>query len=157
LRCVGGEYQVLAIDGDNYLGGDDFDRRYAEHIRKQLVEKGYSLDLDVKDSADDRRLFARLVHLAQEIKESLSTSDVVHVAKNDVARDKAGESISFDADVGRSDYEQIIGDLVETTIGCCERALARSREVANITAADIDHVILVGGSTRVPLVVRRVT
>ena len=40
LRCVGGEYQVLAIDGDNYLGGDDFDRRYAEHLRKQLVDEG---------------------------------------------------------------------------------------------------------------------
>ncbi|MDF2696391.1 MAG: Chaperone protein DnaK, partial [Labilithrix sp.] len=71
LRCVGGEYQVLAIDGDNYLGGDDFDRRYAEHLRRQLVERGYSLDLDVKGNEEDRRIFARLVHLAQEIKESL--------------------------------------------------------------------------------------
>jgi molecular chaperone DnaK len=157
LRCVGGEYQVLAIDGDNYLGGDDFDRRYAEHLRKQLAEKGYSLDLDVKGSAEDRRLFARLVHLAQEIKESLSTSEVVHVSKNDIAKDKAGESISFDGDIGRADYEQVIAGLVETTMACCERALARSREVANVGIEDIDHVILVGGSTRVPLVVRRVT
>src|SRR6185295_16999097 len=83
LRCVGGEYQVLAIDGDNYLGGDDFDRRYAEHLRKQLVEKGYSLALDVKESEDDRKIFGRLVHLAQEIKESLSTTDVAHVSKSD--------------------------------------------------------------------------
>lgn len=157
LRCLGGEYQVLAIDGDNYLGGDDFDRRYAEHLRKQLVEKGYTLDLDVKENEDDRRIFARLVHLAQEIKESLSTAEVVHVNKSDIAKDKSGESISFDGDVGRVDYEEIIGDLVETTIACCERALARSREVANVGPLDIDHVILVGGSTRVPLVVRRVT
>ena len=157
LRCVGGEYQVLAIDGDNYLGGDDLDRRYAEHLRKQLVEKGYSLELDVKGSEEDRRLFARLVHLAQEIKESLSTTEVVHVSKSDVATDKAGESISFEGDIGRADYEEIIGDLVETTMACCERALARSREVANVGVEDIDHVILVGGSTRVPLVVRRVT
>jgi len=157
LRCVGGEYQVLAIDGDNYLGGDDFDRRYAEHLRKQLVERGYSLDLDVKNVEDDRRIFARLVHLAQEIKESLSTTEVAHVSKSDFAKDKAGEGISFDGDVGRAEYEQIIGDLVETTVACCERALARSREVANVGVEDIDHVILVGGSTRVPLVVRRVT
>ena len=68
LRCVGGEHQVLAIDGDNYLGGDDFDRRFAEHLRKELVAKGYSLELDVKDSADDRALFGRLIHLAQEVK-----------------------------------------------------------------------------------------
>jgi molecular chaperone DnaK len=157
LRCVGGEYQVLAIDGDNYLGGDDLDRRYAEHLRKQLAERGYALDLDIRGSADDRRLFARLVHLAQEIKESLSTAEVVHVSKNDVAKDKSGESIFFDADVGRADYEEIVRDLVETTIACCDRALARSREVAGVGVEGIDHVILVGGSTRVPLVVRRVT
>lgn len=157
LRCVGGEYQVLAIDGDNFLGGDDLDRRYAEHLRKELVGKGYALDLNVRDSADDRRLFGRLVHLAQEIKESLSTAEVVHVSKSDIAVDKAGESISYEADIGRSDYEAIIADLVDTTIACCERALARAREVANVGVDDIDHVILVGGSTRVPLVVRRVT
>ena len=157
LRCVGGEYQVLAIDGDNYLGGDDFDRRYAEHLRKQLVEKGYALDLDVKNDEGDRRIFARLVHLAQEIKESLSTTEVVHLSKSDIVKDKAGESVSFEGEIGRADYEAIIGDLVDTTIACCERALARSREIANVGVEDIDHVILVGGSTRVPLVVRRVT
>ncbi|MCW5836952.1 MAG: Hsp70 family protein [Labilithrix sp.] len=157
LRCIGGEYQVLAIDGENYLGGDDFDRRYAEHLRKQLVEKGYALDLDVKDDAEDRRIFARLVHLAQEIKESLSTTDVAHVNKSDFVKDKAGEGVSFEGEVGRADYEAIIGDLVETTMASCERALARSREVANVGVEDIDHVILVGGSTRVPLVIRRVT
>jgi molecular chaperone DnaK len=157
LRCVGGEYQVLAIDGDNYLGGDDFDRRFAEHLRKQLVDKGYSLDLDVQKEEKDRRIFARLVHLAQEIKESLSTTEVVHVSKSDIVADKAGESVSYEGEVGRGEYEQIIGDLVETTMACCERALARSREVANVGIDDIDHVVLVGGSTRVPLVVRRVT
>ncbi|MCZ7677908.1 MAG: Hsp70 family protein [Sandaracinaceae bacterium] len=47
LRCLAGEYQVLAIDGDNYLGGDDFDRRFAERLRRMLAERGYSLDLDV--------------------------------------------------------------------------------------------------------------
>lgn len=156
LRCVGGEYQVLAIDGDNFLGGDDLDRRYAEHLRRTLAERGYALDLDVRGSEEDRLIFGRLVHLAQEIKESLSTTEVVHLSKSDVATDKAGESISFDAEIGRADYEAIVSDLVETTIACCERALARSREVANVGVEDIDHVILVGGSTRVPLVVRRV-
>lgn len=155
VRCVAGEYQVLAIDGDNYLGGDDFDRRFAEHLRRQLVAKGYFLELN-HDAEDDRRIFTRLVHLAQEIKESLSTAEVVHVAKSDLGKDKGGETITFDEEVGRADYEVIVGDLVETTLACCERALARSREVANVGAAEIDHVILVGGSTRVPLVVRRV-
>ena len=157
LRCLGGEYQVLAIDGDNYLGGDDFDRRYAEHLRKELVTKGYSLELDVNGSEADRALFARLIHLAQEIKESLSTADVVHVSKSEFMKDKSGEGVSFDGDVGRTDYEAVVGELVETSIACCDRAIARAKEVANVGLEDIEHVILVGGSTRVPLVVRRVT
>lgn len=157
LRCVGGEYQVLAIDGDNYLGGDDFDRRFAEHLRKDLAGKGYALELDVKSEDADRAIFGRLVHLAQEIKESLSTTEVAHVSKSDFMKDKNGESVSFEGDVGRADYEAVIGELVDTTLGCCERALARAREVAGIGIDDIEHVILVGGSTRVPLVVSRVT
>jgi molecular chaperone DnaK len=157
LRCVGGEYQVLAIDGDNFLGGDDFDRRYAEHLRKGLVEKGYALALDVRKSADDRARFERLVHLAQEIKESLSNAEVVQVSKQELFDDQDGESVSFDAEVGRVDYEAVIADLVERTLACAERALAESQAKAGVDLASIDHVVLVGGSTRVPLVRRRVT
>ncbi len=156
LRCVGGEYQVLAIDGDNYLGGDDFDRMYADWLRRDLAGRGYKLDLDVRNNAADRARFQRIVHLAQEIKESLSTQAVVSVSKHGVLEDQDGESVSFEAEVGLADYEKIIQDLVDTTIGCCERALARSQEVAKVGIGEIDHVILVGGSTRVPLVMRRV-
>ena len=157
LRCLAGEYQVLAIEGDNYLGGDDFDRRFAEHLRKQLVEKGYQLDLDVAGDEDDRERFGRLVHLAQGIKESLSTADVIPVNEANVVEDQGGETVEYDGEVGRAQYEAAVGDLVETTIECCKRALAQAQESAGITIADIDHVVLVGGSTRVPLVVRRVT
>ncbi len=156
LRCLGGEYQVLAIDGDNYLGGDDFDRRFAERLRVKLVERGYALDLDVRNNEDDRVKFGRIVHLAQEIKESLSTSDVVNVSKQDFMKDKNDESVSFEADIGRDEYEKAVADLVETTITCCERAIARSSETSSVDLSQIDHVVLVGGSTRVPLVVRRV-
>lgn len=157
LRCLGGEYQVLAIDGDNYLGGDDFDKRFAEHLRKQLVERGYALDLDVAGNADDARRFGRLVHLAQEIKESLSTREVIHVSKTDVVDDQQGERVELELEIGKAEYEEVIADLVETTIACCLRAVEEATERASIGLADIDNVILVGGSTRVPLVVRRVT
>ncbi len=157
LRCVAGEYQVLAIDGDNYLGGDDLDRRFAEHLRQLLVERGYALALDVRGSAADRERFGRLVHLAQEIKESLSTRDVVHVSKNDILSDDNGEPVELEAEIGRDDYERVVGSLVETTISCCLRALEASAERAGVGLGDIDNVILVGGSTRVPLVIRRVS
>ncbi|MCA9608088.1 MAG: Hsp70 family protein, partial [Myxococcales bacterium] len=157
LRCLAGEYQVLAIDGDNYLGGDDFDRRYAEKLRVQLAGRGYALDLDVAGDPDDAARFLALVHLAQEVKESLSTADVVPLHKQGVLEDQEGESIDFEAEIGRDDWEAAVDDLVETTLACCRRALAQSEETAGVGLADIDHVVLVGGSTRVPLVVRRVT
>jgi molecular chaperone DnaK len=150
LRSLSGEYQVLAIDGDNYLGGDDLDRRFAERLRTLLVSRGYKLD-----ELDARRR-ERLVHLAQEVKESLSTDEVVHLSREDIFEDDAGEKVSIDLEVGRGEWEKNVADLIETTITCCERALARSQEVAGITVADIDRVILVGGSTRTPLVVKRV-
>jgi molecular chaperone DnaK len=157
LRCVAGEYQVLAIDGDNYLGGDDFDRRFAEKLRKDLVARGYALELDIRENVEDRHRFERLVHLAQEIKESLSTSEVVNVSKQDLFEDQNGESVSFESEIGRAEYESSISDLVERTIACATRALERSKETADVGIDAIDHVILVGGSTRVPLVTRRVT
>lgn len=157
LRCVGGEYQVLAIDGDNFLGGDDFDRRYAERLRKDLVGRGYALELDVRKSADDRARFERLVHVAQEIKEGLSSAEVVQVSKQDLFDDQSGESVSLELEVGRADYEAVIAELVERTLACAERALAESQAKAGVGIGDVDHVVLVGGSTRVPLVQRRVT
>jgi molecular chaperone DnaK len=145
------------MDGDNYLGGDDFDRRFAERLRRQLHDQGYALGLDVKNDVGDRERFGRLVHLAQEIKEALSTCEVLPVNKGDFFADKKGQLVSYVADVGRAEYEAVIADYVDTTLACCERALERSQEVAKIGIRDIDHVVLVGGSTRVPLVVRRVT
>jgi molecular chaperone DnaK len=156
LRCLAGEYQVLAIDGDNFLGGDDLDRRYAETLRRSLVERGYSLDLDVQGDAEDRGRFLALVHLAQEIKESLSTKDVVPVNKQGVLEDHDGEAVDFEAEIGRAQWETAVADLVETTIECCLRAVAQAESKAGVGLGDIDHVVLVGGSTRVPLVIRRV-
>ncbi|MEM1416375.1 MAG: Hsp70 family protein [Myxococcota bacterium] len=156
LRCLAGEYQVLAIDGDNFLGGDDFDRRFAEHLRRRLVAKGYALELDVAGDPEDAARFQRLVHLSQEIKESLSTAPVVPVAKSEVLRDRNLEVVGFEEEIGRDEYEAAIADLLETTLTCCERALERSREVGGVGLGDIDQVILVGGSTRVPAVVRAV-
>ena len=157
LRCLAGEYQVLAIDGDNYLGGDDFDRRFAEKLRQDLVERGFALDLDVQNNAEDQQRFLRLVHLAQGIKESLSTAEVLPVHEQNVLEDQEGETVDYEAEVGRAQWEAAVKDLVDTTLECCRRALAQAQESAGVSLSDIDHVVLVGGSTRVPYVVRRVT
>jgi molecular chaperone DnaK len=156
LRRIAGEYQVLAIDGDNYLGGDDFDRRFAETLRADLQAQGYALNLDVANSATDRRIFQRLVHLAQEIKEQLSSVHVANIAKSDFMHDQNGEPVSYLNEVARERYEACIADLVESTITCAERAVRDAAAQLGMDALRLDHVLLVGGSTRVPLVRRLV-
>lgn len=157
IRSVLGEYQVLAIDGDNYLGGDDFDRRFAELLRRQLAERGHALDLDVAGDREDHARFLRLVALAQEAKEALSTTEVVQLQRSNLFTDKAGEPVNVDLEVSRSQWEQLQLDLVEQTIAACERALHEAKQRAGVGIEDVDHVLLVGGSTRVPLVARMVT
>ncbi len=156
VRVVGGEYQVLAIEGDNYLGGDDFDRRFAEYMRDKLCKQGYDLSLDVLGDRDDARRFVALMSLAQQVKESLTTGEFVPVSRQDVTVDRAGESVSVDFEVSRESYEALIGDLVDKTMACAEKALVQSQAAAEVGIADIDRIMLVGGSTRVPLVRRAV-
>lgn len=120
-----------------------------------LVARGYRIELDLRNPEDAAR-FQRLVHFAQDIQASLSTSEVVSVATQDALVDQDGEPVAIELEIGRAEWESAFEDLVATTIACCERALAQSREVAGVGLAEIDHVVLVGGSTRTPLVVRRV-
>jgi molecular chaperone DnaK len=152
IRSIMGEYQVLAIDGDNYLGGDDFDRRLAEYFREHLGEQGYELDLNVGENPDDALKFTLLTRLAQEVKEALTNSDFQYVGRRNLFDDQAGQSVSLDLEVGRNEFEDLIEDLVDQSIESCRRAVEQANEQAGVSISDIDHVLLVGGSTRVPLV-----
>lgn len=156
IRSLHGEYQVLGIDGDNFLGGDDFDKRLAEHFRKTLVEMGYSLDLNISESSDDAVRFFLLTKLAQEVKEALSTTEVHYVARRDLFEDHDGNSVSIELEYSREEFENLVADLVDQSIACAHRALEKSQERAAVTLADIDFVLLVGGSTHVPLVKEKV-
>jgi len=156
IRCLMGEYQVLGIHGDNYLGGDDFDRRLAERFRVHLSQQGYRLELDVVNNADDAVRFLLLTRVARRIKESLSFEEVVYVAQQDLFKDQAGEPVTLEMELTRGEWERLMADLIESTVRCCHSALEQSKERAGVDLADIDTVLLVGGSTRVPLVQRRV-
>ena len=94
--------------------------------------------------------------MAQEAKESLSSSEVVHLSRPVLFPDQKGEAVEIDLEVSRTEYEQAIADLVEATLARAELALARASESAGVGIGDIQHVLLVGGSTKVPLVERRV-
>jgi molecular chaperone DnaK len=150
------DYEVLSVSGDPFLGGDDFDRLLATH----LIETGTWKRGD--DPADARPLFdpntpegavpfARLVRLAEGIKIDLTASERVerYVPRIMESDDRV---LSLEATVTRTAFNRLIKDKIDRTIDCCHEALGRLRERAGLQLGDIDHVILVGGSSRVPLV-----
>lgn len=156
IRSLHGEFQVLGIDGDNFLGGDDFDRRLAESFWNHLVENGANLgELDASEPEKAWR-FSLLKRVARDVKEALSTSAQEYVARRDIFEDFDGESLTLELEITQDAFEALILDLVDDTIKAATRALEKSLESADVALADIEHVLLVGGSTRVPLVRRKV-
>jgi molecular chaperone DnaK len=156
LRRAVGEFLVLGISGDNFLGGDDFDRRLAEHLRKMLVEEDYDLDLDVASDPEDRLRFNQLMALAERAKKGLSERDEFMLRDQGTLTDKSGAPVIIEMTITRATLESLIDDLLERTINCCKEALERAGQKSGITLEDIDHILLVGGSTYVPAVMKKV-
>ena len=134
------DYEVLSVSGDPFLGGDDFDRLLASHLAKPL------------GIADDAPDFAPLVAVAEGVKIDLSTHEHVERFIPDLLTGKDGRSLSLTVDVDRAAFQRLIKDKVSRTIDCCHEALARARDKASVRLCDIDYLVLVGGSSRVPLV-----
>lgn len=130
LRISGGIFEVLSTNGDTYLGGDDIDRSISEYW---IGKTGLTQEelLRNKSLAQEFRL------LAEKAKIYLSSHDTFN-------GEVAGEKIQLT----RKEFESLAAPLVERTIRCCRNALAD----AQLTIDDIDEVVMVGGSTRVPLV-----
>lgn len=156
IRSIMGEYQVLAVDGDNFLGGDDFDRRLAEYLRKHLIDQGYRLDLDVAGNDEDRVRFTLLERIAREVKEALTSSEVQYIGRRDIFEDQDGQPVTLDLEIGRHEFEELIEDLIDQSLTACTRALEQSKEQADVELGDIDYVLLVGGSTHVPRVQEKI-
>lgn len=150
LRCREGAFQVLGISGDNYLGGDDIDTALAEILLERL-RADYSLDLDIKGDENDRLLFDGFRLLMESVKKALSSSDYL-ILRDTRFSDKDGTSINIETPFERAEIEPVIRRIIEPTIPLCFKALERAQEQAGITLADVDAIILAGGSTHIPLV-----
>ncbi len=151
------DYEVIAVSGDPFLGGDNFDRLLASHLVetgtwKWGSEPAFPNDLFDPATPAGAVPFARLTRIAEAIKVELSASPSVERFVPQVLRDPDGRSLSLEVTVSRDSFQRLIRDKVERTIDCCHEALARAREQAGIRLEDVDHIILVGGSSRVPLV-----
>ncbi|MEW6248052.1 MAG: molecular chaperone DnaK [Nitrospirota bacterium] len=141
LKLKNGIFEVLATNGDTHLGGDDFDRRIADLILKQVREQR-RLDLDAyPDTIQAVRLEAE--------RAKIRLSDE---RKTTVVIDLPNGRGQFELELTRDQVESLTTDLVERTLGPCRQAL----KDAGLTPADIDEVVLVGGATRMPLVRQRV-
>ncbi|WP_321472915.1 Hsp70 family protein [uncultured Paludibaculum sp.] len=138
--------EVLASHGNNRLGGDDFNDLLYTRLASDF-EKRHGVSLNDETAARTRLWWA-----AEEAKKKLSFEPYAHVREeNLVLRD--GTPLHLDAEISRTDYEWMIRPLLDSTLDSVSKAL----EDARLTARDVDSVVLVGGSTRTPLVVKLLT
>ena len=147
LELGDGVFEVKATNGNNKLGGDDFDERIIEYIVKEF-KKENGIDL-----SDDDMAMQRLKEVAEKAKKDLSGMLSTQISAPFIAKDEDGEALHVDMTLTRAKFEDLISDLVEDTLEPVRKAI----KDAKMTKKDIDKVILVGGSTRVPLVYDTIT
>ena len=140
LRIKDGVFEVLATGGDTHLGGDDFDRAISAHLREE-IRKAHGVD-----PGDAPETLAALTLTAERLKKKLSEEDVAEYEfEIDAAHTHRGS-------LTRAQMEEILAPIAERTLAPCRQALAD----AGLAPEEVDEVVLVGGSTRVPLVRRMV-
>ena len=145
LELGEGTFQVKSTNGDTHLGGDDFDQRIIDFL---VTEFKREQGIDLKQ---DRMALQRLKEAAEKAKIELSTAQSTEVNLPFITADAAGPK-HMTITITRSKLEQLVGELVEQTLGPLKSAL----QDAGMTAAQIDEVVLVGGQTRMPLVQEKV-
>jgi molecular chaperone DnaK len=141
LEIGEGVIEVKSTNGDTYLGGDDFDLRILDWMVEEF-KKDQGIDL-----RKDKMALQRLKEAAEKAKIELSTATETEINLPFVTADATGPKHLL-MKLSRAKLEQLVGDLVERTIGPCKNALGDS----NLTPSKIDEVLLVGGQTRTPKV-----
>jgi molecular chaperone DnaK len=141
LDISSGVVEVLATNGNTHLGGDDFDKRVIDWILEQF-KKQEGIDL-----SKDAMALQRLREAAEKAKIELSGTQNTNINLPFITADATGPK-HLNLDLSLAEFNRLTGDLVELTLGPCKKALAD----AKLNASDIQEVLLVGGSTRIPAV-----
>ena len=136
-----GVVEVHASHGNTRLGGDDFDELLMNHLAERFEDE-YGLD-----PRGDRKALARLTRAAEQAKIALSTQPFVRV-REEYLMEQEGRPLHLDVEVSRQEFEGMILPLLEGTLASVDQAL----NDAGLKASNLDKVIFVGGSTRIPLV-----
>jgi molecular chaperone DnaK len=140
-----GVVEVLATSGDTFLGGEDFDRRLVDHIVTTFLER------EGIDLRDDSMALQRLKDAAEKAKCDLSTAQTTEVNLPFIANDENGPR-HLNMTIERETLERLTSDVVSATMKNVDQCL----QDAGVTPDQIDHVVLVGGQTRMPLVQKAV-
>lgn len=133
--------EVLATSGDNHLGGDDFDKRLSDYIVSEF-KRTEGIDL-----GKDKVALQRITEEAEKAKKELSSAQTVNINLPFITTNKAGP-VHLDMNITRAKFNELTSDLVERTTGPVITAL----NDAGITKGELNKVLLVGGSTRIPAV-----
>ncbi len=141
LQLGEGVFEVKSTNGDTHLGGDDFDQRLIDYLADEFQK------LEGIDLRKDPMALQRLKESAEKAKIELSSSVQTDVNLPFITATQEGPK-HLNITITRAKFEQLVDDLIQRTVGPCERAI----KDANLSTSQIDEVILVGGSTRVPKV-----
>lgn len=148
IELHSGVVDVLATAGDNSLGGDDFDERLAAMIADEFAEAHH---IDLRDYS--HQAWARLLRAAEEAKIALSAAPYAEIKLEYIAQDRKGNPLHIEREVTRSEFEELIADLLGRTMELVRKALVD----AGLRPDEIARVLLVGGSTRIPAVWELIT
>ena len=140
-----GVIEVLAVNGDSFLGGDDFDNVISRYMIDEFRKK------EGVDLSKDNMALQRIKEAAEKAKKELSTATTTNINLPFITATADGPK-HFDMDLSRAKFNELTHELVERTVGPVQKALSD----AGLTANDLTKVLLVGGSTRIPAVQERV-
>jgi molecular chaperone DnaK len=141
VELMGGVVEVRASHGNTRLGGDDFDQRLAELMAARFEEE-HGVDL-----RQDHRAWARLNRAAEMAKIELSSHPFTWIKEEYIA-EKSGVPLHLEVEISRHEFVEAIGDLLQQTMDSVDHVMRD----AQVTAEELSHVLLVGGSTRIPAV-----
>lgn len=137
LTIDNGVFEVISTNGDTHLGGEDFDQRVMDHFIK-LIKKKYN-----KDISNDKRAIQKIKREVEKGKRALSSTHETKIEIEDLV-----EGVDLDEVLTRARFEELNSDLFKKTLGPVQTALEDSGFKKN----EIDEIVLVGGSTRIPKV-----
>ncbi len=145
LQLGSGVFEVQATAGNNHLGGDDFDQRIVDWLNRQFLET------EGIDLSRDRMALQRMREAAEKAKIELSSTQATLINLPFITADDSGPK-HLEVELTRAKFEELVRDLVEATVEPTEQALRD----AGLSPEDIDRVLLVGGSTRIPAVQEKI-